>query len=142
VSEESTTPDLEELARRSLEAANRRDWDAAAASYAPDAVWDGSPMDGEVIEGREAIRGLFDAWFAAYEDIEIELEGFNDLGNGVTLNVLVTRGGLAGSSGGELLEFRFGQVAEWRGELIARLGAYTDLDEARAAAERLAEERG
>jgi ketosteroid isomerase-like protein len=137
---ESTTPDLEEVARRSLEAANRRDWNAAAASYAPNAVWDGSPMDGEVIEGREAIRGLFDAWFAAYEDIEIELEGFNDLGNGVTLNVLVTRGRLAGSSGG--LEFRFGQVAEWRGELIERLSAYTDLDKARAIAERLAEERG
>jgi ketosteroid isomerase-like protein len=141
VSGESTTPDLEGTVRRSLEAANRRDWDAAAASYAPDAVWDGSPMDGEVIKGREAIRGLFDAWFAAYDDIEAEIEGFDDLGDGVTLDVLVTRGRLAGSSGG-LLEFRLVQVAEWRGELITRVAVYTDIGEARAAAERLVKERG
>jgi ketosteroid isomerase-like protein len=83
---------------------------------------------------------MFDAWFAAYGDIELELEEFNDLGNGVTLNVLVTRGQLGGSSGG-VLEFRFAQVAEWRGELIARIGAYTDIDQARAAAERLAQKR-
>jgi ketosteroid isomerase-like protein len=38
--EESTTPDLLELGRRSNEAFNRGDFDAVLATYTPDAVWD------------------------------------------------------------------------------------------------------
>jgi hypothetical protein len=38
MSEESTTPDLVELTRRSVEAANRRDLDAVASSFAEDAT--------------------------------------------------------------------------------------------------------
>ena len=58
VSEESTTPDLEEAGRRLREALNRGDLDAAVAMYAPDAVWDVSLLGLEgVFEGREAIRG-------------------------------------------------------------------------------------
>jgi hypothetical protein len=34
------------------------------------------------------------------------------------------------------------QVAEWRGEPIEWITAYADIDEARAAAERLGDERG
>jgi ketosteroid isomerase-like protein len=56
VSEESTTPDLEEAGRRLREALNRGDLDAAVALYAPDAVWDVSLLGLEgVFEGREAI---------------------------------------------------------------------------------------
>ena len=38
MSEESTTPDLVELARHPFEAANRSDLDAVMSFYAPDAV--------------------------------------------------------------------------------------------------------
>ena len=44
MAEESTTPDLVELTRRALEPANRRDFEATVSFYAPDAVWDMSPM--------------------------------------------------------------------------------------------------
>ena len=40
--EESTTPDLVELAGRQLEAANRHDLDAFMSAFAPDAVYDAS----------------------------------------------------------------------------------------------------
>ena len=40
MAEESTTPDLAELARRFFEAANKREFDAIASFYAPDAVLD------------------------------------------------------------------------------------------------------
>ena len=66
MSEESTTPDLAELSRRLNEAVNRGDFDTALAMYTPDAVFDGSPMDGEVIEGRDAIRGFWEDWLGAY----------------------------------------------------------------------------
>jgi hypothetical protein len=40
------------------------------------------------------------------------------------------------------VRLRFASVAEWTNGLIVRIRNYTDIDEAHAAAERLAEERG
>ena len=52
MSEESTTPDLVELTRGRVEAANRRDFDAMVSFFAPDAVWDLSPMGLGDLRGR------------------------------------------------------------------------------------------
>jgi ketosteroid isomerase-like protein len=57
MTEESTTPDLEELNRRTVEAVNRRDFDAMMNFVAPHAVWD-ARRAGVRLEGREAIRGF------------------------------------------------------------------------------------
>src|ERR1700730_15113744 len=64
--EESTTPDLVEVAREVFEAASRRDVDAMMSGYAPDAVWEAHPL-GEAFEGAEAIRGFLEGWFSSYE---------------------------------------------------------------------------
>jgi len=45
MTEESTTPDLVEKVRVMLEAADRADFDAALAFYAPDAVWVMASLD-------------------------------------------------------------------------------------------------
>ena len=58
----------------------------------------------------------------------------------MTFAVMVERARPHGSS--RVLERRYGFVATWRDGRIARAKNYLDLDEARAAAERLAEERG
>jgi ketosteroid isomerase-like protein len=142
VSGESTTPDLRELGRRVRAAVNRRDLDAAVAMFAPDAIFDSGSAGGliGVFEGRDAIRGVLEEWIEAYGDYEQVLEEFSDLGNGVTLNVQLARGRPAGGSG--FVELRFASVSIWHNGLIERLASYTDRDQARAAAERLAEERG
>ena len=44
MSEESTTPDLVELVRRSVEAGNRRDLELSLSFLAPDSVWDMSSI--------------------------------------------------------------------------------------------------
>jgi len=44
VSEESTTPDVVELLRRTIEAASRRDLELSSRLLAPDSVWDMSPL--------------------------------------------------------------------------------------------------
>jgi ketosteroid isomerase-like protein len=138
---ESTTPDLVELGQRFNEALNRGDLDAALAIYTEDAVWDGSPMDGEVIEGRDAIRGFWEVWYGAYEAWEQVAEELRDLGNGVGFGVFRQRARPAGSSG--LVELHYAFVAIVRADgLTERVVMYTDIDQARAAAERLAEERG
>jgi len=102
MSEESTTPDLVELSRRQLEAANRRELD--------------------VIE------------------FTLEADEVRDLGKGVVLSVVRQDARPVGSSA--RINTREGWVTLWVNGMIARVTIYPDIDEARAAAERLAEERG
>jgi ketosteroid isomerase-like protein len=130
---------LAELAQRLREAWNRGDFDLALTFYAPDAVMDTSPMGLDEFKGHAAIRqGWVDA-LSAYSGFHLSQEGRTDVGNGVVLTTFVVRGVL--SDTGESLKLRYAQVNKWRDGLIARETMYTDLDEARAAAERLAKER-
>jgi uncharacterized protein (TIGR02246 family) len=138
VSQESTTPDLVELMGRAFEAANRRDLDAVASSFAEDATFDGRAL-GDHFEGRAAIRNFLEEWFGAYEELEVGLEEVRDLGNGVVFAVVAQNGRPAGSAG--QLRQREGWVFLWVRGLIARL-TISEVDEARAAADRLAKERG
>jgi ketosteroid isomerase-like protein len=137
---ESTTPAPEEAVRRSMAAAARHDFDGVLAAYRPDAVWDMSTTGVGVFEGRDAIRGFFEDWLAAYEQYEHLIEQFRDPGSGVTLGAYLRRGRPAGSRG--FVALRYADVETWRDGLIERSTNHTDVDEARAAAERLAEERG
>ena len=138
--EESTTPDLVELARRTVETASKGDLDAIMAFYTPDAVWDMSPLGMGMFEGQAAVRAFMEDWLASYEDWKLQVVEIQDLGNAVTLGVLVQKGRPVGSSGE--VELRYASVSEWEDGKIARITNYTDMDEARTAAERLVEERG
>ena len=138
MSEESTTPDSLELLRRAFEAVNRGDLDAVASSFAEDATFDGRGVP-DHYEGRAAIRSMLEEWFGSYEELEFGLEEVRDLGNGVVFAVVVQNGRLAGSAGH--VRQREGWVFVWVGGLIAGLTT-SEVDEARAAAERLASERG
>ena len=138
--EESTTPDLEELIRGSVEAVNERDYDRAMTVFAPGAVWDTSPIGLGAYEGREAVRAFFEDWIGTFEEWEVELEEFCDLGNGVVFYVQVHRARPPGGTG--LLELRHGYTATSAHGLVEVVVVQGDIDQARAAAERLAQERG
>ena len=138
MTEKSTSPELTELVRRQFEAVNRRDFDAVMSFFAPHAVWESTYL--EASEGVAAISGVFEDLLAPYEEFEMLIEENRDLGNGVTLTGGVARGRLVGSSGH--VQRRYAFVTTWAEGVIERLKMYTDIDEARAAAERLAEERG
>jgi ketosteroid isomerase-like protein len=138
--EESTTPDLVELQKRLTDAISGRDVDAMMAFWAPDGVYDMSPFGMGVFEGRAAARGFIEDWWRPYEEYEFEAEEVLDLGNGVGFRVLIMKGRPVGSSGE--VELRYAAVGVWEEAKIVRMTNYNDIDEARAAAERLAEERG
>jgi ketosteroid isomerase-like protein len=138
MTEESTTPDLAELAQRLTDATNARDFDAVISFYAPDAVFD-QPTFG-LFEGRAAVRSFIEDWFGAYDEIETEVEERRELGHGLTFVVYVQRGRLRGST--RWVHARTGVVNAWVDGLVQRTTVYEDIDEARTAAERLAEERG
>jgi ketosteroid isomerase-like protein len=139
--EESTTPDLVELTRRGIEAANRGDFDAMLHTYAPDAVWDMNPLGGlGTFEGHVAIRRFLEDWHGNYEELEFAPEEILDLGNGVIFSVIAQTGRPVGSGGD--VQQRQAIVLVWVEGLFVRITHYGDIDEARAAAERLAKERG
>jgi ketosteroid isomerase-like protein len=140
MAEESTIPDLAELNRRAIESGARGDWDAAMGSYGPDSVWDTSPLGMGIYRGVATIRSNMEEWYGLHEEAEVEIEENVDLGNGVVFAVVRQRARPVGSSA--YVEFRFASITEWAGSVIVRVTPYTDIDEARAVAERLAESRG
>jgi ketosteroid isomerase-like protein len=139
MSEESTAPDLVELTRHVFEAGNRAELDLVVSFYAPDADFDMSPMGLGIFEGRAALRAFLEDWFSAYEQYEVVADEIVELGNGVTLSMVTQRGRLTGSDG--VVDLRYAAVAVWREGQIVLTTNYADIDAARAAAERVAEER-
>lgn len=137
MTEESTTPDPVELVREQVDAMDRRDLDGVMRNVAEDVVFDGQAA-GHFFEGRAAIPGFFEEWFEAFDELHYEVEDVSDLGGGVVFAVVIQDGRLVGSAG--RIRQREGWVYLCVGGLIARLTA-REVDEARAAAERLVEER-
>jgi ketosteroid isomerase-like protein len=137
---ESTNPNLVERVSAFFEAANRRDIEARMSFLARDAVWDLSPMGMGTFEGRAAIRRFLEDWRSSFDEVWWTLEKVVDLGNGVVL--AVTRQDALLADGGAPLREMWVYVLTWVEGMVARVIPYNHLDEARAAAERLARERG
>ena len=130
-------PENVDLVRKQLEALDRRDLDGVMSSVAEDSVLDGRAAG--VFEGRAAIRGFLEDWFRAYEELGFELEEVSHLGGGVVFAVVIQDGRPVGGDGH--VRQREGWVYLCVGGSIARLTT-SDVDQARAAAECLAHERG
>jgi len=75
----------------------------------------------------------------AYQDADIEVEDLLDLGGGIAFVTATLDGRLADSTAH--MRVRFGATYRWAHGLILHLASYSDIGEARAAAERLAAER-
>jgi ketosteroid isomerase-like protein len=136
VSKECTTPDPVELVRKQLEALDRGDLDGVMSNVAEDGVLDGRAAGG-FFEGRAALRGFLEDWFRAFDELDYELEEVSHLGDGVVFAVVIQDGRLVGGDGH--VRQREGWVYLCVGGSIVRLTT-SDVDEARAAAERLAAE--
>ncbi len=93
-----------------------------------------------VFKGRAPVRGLLEDWNGSYDEWEIELEDFLQLGNGVVYAAVMERARPTGSTGH--VQLRYAAVVVFAEEMIAHAKTYPDIDEARAAAERLAKEPG
>jgi ketosteroid isomerase-like protein len=139
MSEESTTPDLVAVTRRFWEAASRRDCEAVMGFFGPEPVWQTTLV---TLDGSAAIRERLEEWFAAFDELEFELAEILDLGNGVSLTVVNQRARAAGSTRGGYMQRQEAYVGVWEQGMAAQARTYLDIDKARAAAERLAEERG
>jgi ketosteroid isomerase-like protein len=139
MSEESPTPDLVELTRLAFEAANQRDVDVVMSFFAPDAVFAGRAL-GDLFEGQAAIRDFIAEWFGDFPEGRYEVEELVVLDDGVVLVMVDQRGRPVGVDG--QVQQREGWAICWSADgLIVRLAVRADVEEARAAIERPAEER-
>jgi ketosteroid isomerase-like protein len=137
--EESTTFDLVELTRLAMAGANRGDF---VAYGSPDIVLDTGGYGMGTFEGRDAAIGFFKDWTSSFEDLQIEPDEILDLGHGVVLTLYHQEGRPVGAS--NYVRVRSAMVMLWADGVIVRNTVYpeSEFDEARAAAERLAKERG
>src|SRR6476661_5146459 len=95
---------------------------------------------GDLYEGRAAIRGFLDDWLASFAQLRYEAEEFGVLDGGVVLAVVNQKGRPVGVDG--QVHQREGWAICWSADgLLVRLTIHNDIDEARAAAEQLAESR-
>ncbi len=123
-----------------FERAERFEFDRDMALWSRDAVWDSSALGIGVSEGAAAIRSVNEESFGNYEEYENQLVEVQDLGNGVVFVVNQHDARPAGSTGRvrERLTFTFA----WSAGMITRVTLGKDINEDRAAEERLAKERG
>jgi ketosteroid isomerase-like protein len=138
--EEPTTPDAVELTRRAFAAANEGDFGALMSYFGPDSVFDVSSWGFGTYHGKLAIRRFLEDWIGSFDTYERVAQETLDLGNGVIYTAAVTQGVPSGSRADILL--RGASVLVWTEGMIMQVTNYRDIDEGRAAAERLAEERG
>ena len=140
MTERPTMPDPVERVRFMLgEAGNRADFDAILNHYAADALW---IMPTQEFRGVDAIRRHWEEWYENYEEFRLDAPHVVDIGNGVVLAILHQGGRLRGS-GAELRQ-QLALIYEWSNGQVVRVtasAAQDDIDEARAAAERLAKVR-
>jgi hypothetical protein len=137
--EESTTPDLAELMRRLVDIVNRRAWGELADVFARDGVLDLSDLGLGAYEDADAIRAFGEDWVGAYDEYEMVMDEVLELDNGVVFTVTTQVARPTGSSGDVRLHDAYVFICE--DGRIVRWTAYQSIDQARAAAERLAEER-
>jgi ketosteroid isomerase-like protein len=136
---ESTTPDLVEAIRAMLEAGDRRDADTMMSIFDPDVVLDLSRVGLGSFRGHAAVRDFLADWWRSYEQFKNKPEEIIDLDNGVVLSINHQIARPVGVSG--QVERTDAYVFLFDAGAFVRWTAYPDIDEGRAAAERLAEER-
>jgi ketosteroid isomerase-like protein len=124
--------------RAVYEALSTGDFHELTSFCAPDAVYESTAM-GVTFEGVEAMREFAEDMQGAYERFDAQIDENLDPGEGIGLAVVNQKGRLTGSS--FEAQMRYAAVTEWVEDLLVRLTAYTDVPAARAAAERLADER-
>jgi ketosteroid isomerase-like protein len=91
-----------EIVRASMDAWNRRDWDAALAAAAPDALVDNTRTAGEwrgVHRGRDQIMRMWEVFLEPWESMRVEVEQYIDAGEKVVVRVT---GWFAGRDGIEV----------------------------------------
>jgi hypothetical protein len=137
--DESTTPDLVEVTRAWIEANSYDEWAACAERFlAPNCTWHG--LLG-TFNNRAEILAFVKEYWAMWQDHHHLVEEIMDLGHGVMFWIILEHGRMKGSDTHVENRNAWVTVVGLDGRFV-RSTISKDIDETRATAERLAEERG
>ncbi len=125
-----------------FEAISTGDLDEAQRFLAHDAVLDMTRTIGVVVHGRDALRAFQEDWLAGYDEVAYTGEEIIDAGDGVAFVRVLQTARPAGTTGH--VAQREPNVWITGDGRVVRVSVYpnSELDEARAVGERLAQERG
>jgi ketosteroid isomerase-like protein len=121
-----------ERTRLGYEAFNRGDIDGTLDLCAPDIEWQDMAIDTPPIQGRDALRSLFEEVRAPWDEIRREPEEIIDLGEDRVLVLFRTTG--RGRASGIEVEARGADLLTLHEGLLIRWAAYADRAEALDAA--------
>ena len=138
--EDSRTRDPVQRLHDAFAAASAEDLDGVTADLAPNAVWVMDEVGLGPFEGLDAIREFLLEWWSLWQEHNHYVEEAVVLSERVGYAIIREGGRMKNS--GSVVEARVAHVLESIDGLVVRDTTYTDIDAARAAAERLAEERG
>jgi len=134
--EESPTPDQVQRLHDAFAAASAEDLDGVTANLAPNAVWVMDEVGLGPFEGVDAIREFLLEWWSLWQEHNHHVEEAVVLSERVGYAIIREDGRMKDS--GAVVEARVAHVIESIDGLVVRDTTYTDVDAARAAAERLA----
>jgi ketosteroid isomerase-like protein len=123
-----------EIVRRTIEAWDRRDMEAAFALYDPEIVWDNSALPAPSVgtyEGHAGVRRFFREWMDAFETQHFHPQTFIDAGDRIVVGYRLSGRGKA--SGAEVGMSRW-SVHTVRNGLVTRIEIFETKGEALEAA--------
>ena len=136
---EGSTNDPVELTRRAIASLDSRNFDALMCFVGPASVCDLSFLELGTHTGSAAIRRFAVEWVGRLPGYAVQLREMQDFGNGV---IYVAAVGHRAYAPHFHIDLPDDAVLVWTDGILDRFTLYADADEARAAAEALARERG
>src|SRR5208337_1022191 len=122
-----------EVVKQSIEAFNRRDFDALDHRSTPDLEWITrmAEIEGEIIRGREGVEKYAESLDAAWEEFLALPDEYRDLGDRV---LMLGRIEGRGRGSGAPVRSPYAVIYDFRGGKISRLRSFLDHGEALRAA--------
>jgi ketosteroid isomerase-like protein len=122
--------------RRSMEAYNRGDYDAAVDGFDRDIEWtvDRSVApDATTYHGHAGVKRFWETWAEAFSGIALEIEECRSVGPQRVFAITRARG-MGSGSGAPVASGRFAHVADFRDDRAVRVRVYGDVRHALEAA--------
>ena len=121
-----------EIAKRSVDAFNRRDVDALLSLATPDCVMTSQLLDASAdFQGREGLESFFAMLSESWEEFRSVIEDYRDLGDQV---LLLGRNTARGKGSGVTVDAPTAAIVDFRDGKVARIRLYLDQSEAARAA--------
>jgi ketosteroid isomerase-like protein len=121
-----------EIAKRSVDAFNRRDVDALLGLATPDCVMTSQLLDASAdFQGREGLESFFAMLSESWEEFRSVIEDYRDLGDQV---LLLGRNTASGKGSGVTVDAPTAAIVDFRDGKVARIRLYLDQSEAARAA--------